>query len=114
MPSTKKRKRGRPKQPLSRRTLQCPCGGASGNGTCKKGISCAKCGKCDRACKAAGLCNRSPAEIKVVQTRITTGVAIHNPGMYSDRAEIEENDSMVNHVDLSLPNAKITDLVKAF
>ena len=117
MPPTKQRKRGRPKQALSRRTLQCPCGGASGNGTCKKGISCAECGKCDRACRVAGVCNRSPAKIRVAQTRIHTGVAIHKVGMYSQNAEIEaieEKSPIVNHVALSLPSATITDLAKAF
>ena len=120
-PPPKKRSRGRPKLAISKTRLECQCGGASGKGMCKKGIDCDECNQCERACKVVGKCEIvGPPKKKPAQTRITTGVAVHKPNLYADpgddiaESKRQKEMSMVKHVALSLPSARVTDLAKAF
>ena len=82
--SLKKRPRGRPKLLKSKTRLECQCGGASGKGVCEKGIVYDQCNQCKRACKAGGKCAEIFPPKKFAQTRIRTGVAVHQPNMYVD------------------------------
>ena len=121
-PPPKNCPRGRPKLAKSKTRLECQCGGASGKGVCKKRIDCDECNQCERACKVHGKCATivGPPKKKLAQTRITTGVAVHKTIIYADpgddMAELKRQKemSMVKHVALSLPSARVTDLAKAF
>ena len=66
------------------------------------------------------MCYSRSTKKEIAQARITTGVAVHKLNIYADpgndivKSKCQKEVSMVNHVALSLPSARFTDLAKAF
>lgn len=113
--ASKKRRRGQPKLDILERALQCPCRGASGTSTCKYSVICDNFNMCKRGCLTNKTCNKTyPDEVR--ESPNLKRKLSHDYKEKDQSNFLEENylNQLVEHQNLSLETATVTDLGKAY